>query len=236
MPLNIALSPRLFLRMPRATAYQLSMPSEIEAPDRPRIRRRKASRPGEILAAGIEEFGEHGFERARLDRIAAKAGIAKGTIYLYFSSKEALFAAAVEEHVVNLMEETESDLTSFNGPTEELIRRLLTRVYAKIVTAENQALMRILISESHRVPQVAEKYHDMALARGIAILQAVIARGIERGELRESAVTRNPQLITAPAVFVAIHNMAFDKFSPIDVHQYFEGHLELVLLGLGLKS
>ena len=212
------------------------MDGDFDTQEKPRTRRRKAARPGEIVSAGIAEFGEFGFERARLDRIAAKAGIAKGTIYLYFPSKEALFAAAVEEHVINLMEETESDLTSFTGSTDELLKRLLTRVYAKIVTPENQALMRILISESNRVPEIAAKYHDMALARGLGILTAVIERGIARGEVTESAVTQNPHLILAPAVFLTVHNMAFEELSPIDLDTFFEGHLELVLRGLGLKS
>ena len=80
-------------------------------------RRRKDARPAEILAAGIKEFAQFGFERARLDRIAEVAGISKGTIYLYYTSKEALFLAAVEEHIITVMAENETVLEDFEGTT-----------------------------------------------------------------------------------------------------------------------
>jgi len=199
------------------------------------VRRRKEARPAEIVAAGIAEFATHGFANARLDRIATRAGIAKGTIYLYFPSKEALFVAAIEDHVINLMKETESDLTGFDGSTEALLRRLLERVYAKIVTPENQSLLRILISESQRVPELAATYHEMTFARGMGILTAVIERGVARGEMEESAVTRTPLLIMAPAVFMGVHNLIFADLEELDFEQFFEGHLEPVLRGLGIR-
>ncbi|MEL6608020.1 MAG: TetR/AcrR family transcriptional regulator [Pseudomonadota bacterium] len=205
--------------------------SVVEQPSR--TRRRKAARPGEIVAAGIEEFAEHGFERARLDRIAAKAGIAKGTIYLYFPSKEALFLAAVEEHVISVMAENELTLQTFEGSTEDLLRVSLKSAYAKMLSPENQAVMRILISESHRLPDMAQTYHDMAIKRGSALLAGLVERGIARGELRESAATQTPELLIAPIMFACLHNMTFQHIDPLDIDEYFEGHIEMIMRGIG---
>lgn len=199
---------------------------------KPKTRRRKEARPGEIVTAGIAEFAEYGFERARLDRIAQRAGIAKGTIYLYFPSKEALFIAAAEEHVVTTMAENETRVTHFEGSTEDLIREVLRSAYAKMMTVENQAIMRILVSEAHRLPDLAKTYHDMAITRGVSVLTKIVERGIQRGELSESAATQNPQLLIAPAVYVCLNGMAFSDLNPIDVDSYFEGHVELIMRGL----
>ncbi|MEM9435679.1 MAG: TetR/AcrR family transcriptional regulator [Pseudomonadota bacterium] len=197
-----------------------------------RVRRRKEARPGEIISAGIAEFAEYGFERARLERIAAKAGISKGTIYLYFNSKEALFSAAIEEHVLNVVAQNEAEITGFEGTTEALLRSILGRIYRKLLTPENTALMRVLIAESGRVPGLAAKYHEMALGRGIAMLKAIIERGVRRGEVVESIVSRQHELIVAPAIFLAVHNMVFSEFDEIDVEAFFESHVSLIVRGL----
>ncbi|MEM9349039.1 MAG: TetR/AcrR family transcriptional regulator [Pseudomonadota bacterium] len=207
-----------------------------KASSKPPVRRRKDARPAEIIAAGIEEFALHGFERARLVNIAARAGISKGTIYLYFASKEALFAAAIEEHVIKVLNQNEAELIDFEGTTEELVRKILWRMYTKILTRENLGLLRILISEAERVPQLAAQYHSHALGKSFAVLEAVITRGISRGELTESAATKEPSLVMAPAVFLAIHHLVFAELEDIDVESFYEGHVELVLRGLGATN
>lgn len=203
-----------------------------ERPSKPKTQRRKDARPAEIMEAGIREFATHGFERARLDRIAKAAGIAKGTIYLYFDSKEALFLAAVDEHVVRVMAEGETRLEGFTGTTQELLVQLLEAIYDQVVDGRAQTLMQILISEGHRLPHVIEKYHDMAIKRGTRLIQRILERGVERAEVSKTAILDNPHVVIAPAMFFALHGMMFDKLSPLDRKSYFTAHVELVLNGV----
>jgi len=200
--------------------------------DKPKTRRRKAARPGEIVQAGLAEFAEHGFERARLDRIAKRAGIAKGTIYLYFPSKEALFMAAIEEYILQTMAENDAVIDSFDGATEDLVRMVLKTTYGNILRAETRAVMRIVIAESERIPEIAKQFHDMAVKRGLSILKKIVARGIKRGDLAKNAATQTPQLIIAPAFYLAVNLMAFGDTEHIDVDTYFEGHVHMVMRGM----
>ena len=199
--------------------------------------RRKEARPGEIIAAGIKEFSAHGFERARLDRIATAAGVAKGTIYLYFENKEALFEAAVEEYVVSMMAATEQDFSvSPEASTIEMIKMLMARAYGHFASDGPLAIMRILIAEGQRFPHLTETYHRIAISRGVKILQGLLDRGIARGEIRESAMTQTPEIIIAPCMFYAINKMAFDGFLDIDQDAFMAAHQQMVLAGLGLEG
>ncbi|MEM1301446.1 MAG: TetR/AcrR family transcriptional regulator [Pseudomonadota bacterium] len=200
--------------------------------DKPKTRRRKAARPGEIVEAGLAEFAQHGFERARLDRIAKRAGIAKGTIYLYFPSKEALFTAAIEEYIVQTMAENDAVIDSFDGDTEDLVRIVLKTTYTNILRPETRAVMRIVIAEAERLPDISRQFHDMAVRKGLGILKKIVARGIKRGDLQENAATRTPQLIIAPAFYLAVNLMAFGQIEELDVDAYFEGHIEMVMRGM----
>ena len=203
------------------------------SPARPRPRQaRKEARTAEIIAAGLREFARHGFEGARLDRIAEAANIAKGTVYLYFKSKDDLFAAAVEERVVTILDETVADFSTFEGTTEEILRFVIRETYDKLVKTEAIAIMHILISEGHRFPALVELYHTLAIKKGTALLQAIIDRGLARGEIRPNAAAKIPDLIIAPAVFFAINQRVFAKIHPLDLDDFIDGHIDLVLHGV----
>lgn len=195
-------------------------------------RRRKEARPAEIVAAGIKEFEEHGFHRANLSRIAEKAGISKGTIYLYFASKEALFLAAIEEHVNSVMGESEADMSGVDGTTRDLLLKLLRNMYARFVHGEAQALFRILLTEGDRMPGVISDYHAMTVQRGTTLLKKILARGIERGEVRQSPVLDTPNVLIAPAIYFAVHKMMFKSTQPLDFDRFFEAHIDMLFHGV----
>lgn len=200
--------------------------------DKSKTRRRKEARPAEIVEAGISEFAMHGFEGARLERIAKTAGISKATIYLYYPSKEALFLAAVEEHVISVMADNESFLDSFDGTTSEMLKRLLRGIYGRFTNGRAQTLFRILLTEGDRIPEVVTNYHAMTIKRGTTLLRRILERGIARGEVANGPILENPQVVIAPAMFFALHNMIFSSAGTLDFEAYFEAHMELVIKGV----
>ncbi|MGJ3262477.1 MAG: TetR/AcrR family transcriptional regulator [Salinarimonas sp.] len=200
-----------------------------------RRRRRKAARPSEIIDAGFSEFAEKGFAAARLEDVAARAGIAKPTIYLYFPSKEALFEAAVRDRLVGAMEGFEASSLGFEGPTEVLLRDLLQVLYDRLIGTGAVALLRIVIAEGGRFAHLASLYHDVALSRGIGVIGAVLERGIARGEIRQCPAAADPRIVVAPAIVAALWSQVFARESPLDRDAYFEAHLDLVLNGLSVR-
>jgi len=204
-------------------------------PDPPKTRRRKDARPGEILSAGISEFEANGFHGANLARIAKSAGIAKGTIYLYYPSKEALFLAAIEEHINSVMGESEAELSAVEGTTRELLTRLLRNMYDRFVHGKAHPLFRVLLREGDRMPSVIRDYHAITVERGTKLLSKILERGVARGEVRPGPMLDTPQIIIAPAIFFAVHKMMFEDAQAIEFERFFEAHLDLLFNGVLAK-
>ncbi|WP_425093604.1 TetR/AcrR family transcriptional regulator [Tropicimonas sp. S265A] len=200
----------------------------------PAYRRRKDQRPQEILDAGLEEFHAHGYARASLSRIAKRAGVSRATLYLYFDGKDALFLAIADHAMISFTQDAAQQVQSSDASTEDTLRALFGQFYSVMTTSKNNALMRILIAEGPEMPALVNKYHAQVLSRGRALLERIIARGIERGEVRESAATAIPQLLIAPVMFYCIHDMVFSEIDPLDVQTFMEGHLEMVLRGISI--
>ena len=206
--------------------------SAAKADPVPKTRRRKDARPAEIIAASMVEFRDHGFERARLDRIAKSAGIAKGTIYLYFESKEVLFEEAVRTYILSSIDAADENMKGFDGPTSELIERLLRIFYEKLAAGHAQTVMRILVSEGDRFPDLSKRYHDIVIKRGLTVLTAIIQRGIDRGDVKEGPMTETPELLIAPSMFFVVHQMVFSQHHPLDLDDFFRGHVDMLMRAL----
>jgi AcrR family transcriptional regulator len=194
-------------------------------------RRRKEARPAEIIKAGLAEFAEHGFAGARLDNVARRAGISKGTIYLYFDSKEALFEAALASLTSGLFERAAADI-SLDGPMEGALRAILTRIYGAIATSDLPVLIQIIIAEGRRFPHITELYHRTVVAHGRKLLGTIVARGIEGGEFRDGPVRELPLVVMGPAVMTVVWKLAFDRLDPLPPGRVLDAHVDLVLNGL----
>lgn len=198
----------------------------------PAYRRRKDQRPQEILEAGLEEFHEHGFAHASLSRIAERAGVSRATLYLYFDGKDALFLAIADHAMMSFTQDAAAHVQTPDASTEDTMRALVRQFYRVMTTTKNSAVLRILISEGPEMPELVEKYHSQVIGRGRALLERIIARGIERGEIRQSAAIEVPQLLISPIMFYAIHSLVFSDLEPIDVDKFTEGHLEMLFRGI----
>ncbi len=195
-------------------------------------RRRKDARPSEIVAAALAAFAEKGFAATRLDDVAERAGVSKGTIYLYFETKEALFEAVVREVIVPVFDRVDLARRDRDARSEDLLRLLIGTIYRELVGTERRQIMRLLISEAGRFPRLVEFYHREAIARGKAVLGAIVARGVARGEFRDGPATRLPEVILGPAIMAAVWKMLFDALDPMDLDRFMHAHVDLVLQGL----
>lgn len=197
-----------------------------------RRQRRKEARPAEIIEAGMREFAEHGFARTKLDDVAKRAGIAKGTIYRYFESKEALFEAALKSHAGPLFDDIERVIEAFPGSSASLIRTVIPQIYRELFASDLHILMRIIIAESSRFPAIAEFYHRESIQRGQKLLGLIIRRGIASGEFRDGPVAELPMIVVAPALMAAVWKMTFDAIQPIPMETFTAAHIDLILNGL----
>jgi len=196
-------------------------------------RRRKAERPQEILEAAFVEFSRNGYATTTLDQIAERAGVTKGTIYVYFESKEHLFISMVRELMKVTLDAVHEIFSREEGTTGELLRELFGFIYQNIVEdRRRREVVRMLIAEASRFPALADRYHEEIHRPCMELLKQTIQRGMDRGEIRRSPVTECPLVIIAPIALVDVWMMMFDDRHPLDLKVYFEAHLDLVLKGL----
>ncbi|MGE5145837.1 MAG: TetR/AcrR family transcriptional regulator [Candidatus Eiseniibacteriota bacterium] len=209
------------------------MPDSAETPRR-RWSRRKEARPAEIVAAALELFAERGFAATRLDDVAARAGVSKGTLYLYFESKEELFKAVVRESIVPNIARVEALLTSFAGPTPELIRTMVETIGMVVTTSSIGALPKLVIAEAGNFPDIARFYLEEVIHRGLGVMEAVLTRGIERGEFRPFDVRLSVRAVIAPVIVLAIWKNSFERFEaePLDAKAYLTNHLDILMHGI----
>jgi len=200
-------------------------------------RRRKAERPGEILEAAFLEFSRNGYAATTLDQIAERAGVTKGTIYVYFENKEHLFISMVRELTKATLDTMQDMLVRHEGSTAELLREAFRYIYARIVEdRRRREVARMLIAEAPRFPELADRYREEIHGPCLELLDQVIRRGIHRGEIRPSAITDCPQVIIAPIAQVDLWIMMYDDRQPLDLKAYFDAHVELVLNGLFARA
>ena len=169
-------------------------------PPRPRWRRQPAERPRQILDAALAEFADRGFAAARLDDIARRAGVAKGTIYLYFPDKDALFRGVVHELLITRIERGERDAGRVDESAVETLRRIL-RAYWEFIRSPNFApLFRLVHAELPHYPDLARFYAEEVVARGQRLIADVIRTGVERGEFRAVDPRVAARMVVAPFV------------------------------------
>jgi AcrR family transcriptional regulator len=161
----------------------------------PRWKRRPAHRPGQIIEAALEVFGKKGLAKTRLEDIAVRAGVSKGTIYLYFENKEALFKEMIRETAIATIEGAESNPES-GSPTEQL-QALMERYWTFVRSPAFSTIHRLVIGELHQFPDLARFYADEVIARGMRLIIGIIRRGIDAGEFRETDPSAAARMLVA---------------------------------------
>jgi AcrR family transcriptional regulator len=201
---------------------------------RPRWHRRPDARPEEILCAALEVFSQRGFARTRLEEVARRAGVSKGTLYLYFDSKEALFRAMVRAKVESVLSSAEESVRTWEGDSVELLRNFIVQYWAVANEPAKLRLARLVLSELGNFPEMARWYYTEVILRLRRVIEAILARGEERKEFR--ALNRP---IVARALQVLVVNLAqfrhcFQSYDPAppSAEQLLEGIIDLYLHGV----
>jgi AcrR family transcriptional regulator len=203
-------------------------------PKKPRWQRRKDARPEEIVAAALEVFVERGFAATKLEDVARRAGVTKGTIYLYFENKEALFKAVVRETIVPVIAKGEAIAQAFTGSARDLFEKLV-REYWRLVGETNLAgVPKLMMAEAGNFPVLGRFYYEEVAVRGQRLMASVLERGIKAGEFRRVDVAVASKLAMAPLMHAVIARRAFASCMPetFDVGSYLNTHIDLYLHGI----
>lgn len=200
----------------------------------PRWQRRKDARPAEILAAALALFGERGYANTRLDDVASRAGVTKGTLYLYFANKEELFKAVVRDTILPHLQFAEDLIADHRDDARSLLRRLLDNWAALLAQPHSGCLSKLMIAEAANFPDLARFYLEEVVQRSRRLFSTVIERGIQDGEFRAVDVALLTREIIAPLLMVNIWQRSFTPLGdePIDVVEFARFHYDILLSGI----
>lgn len=198
-----------------------------------RWRRRKEARPGEILTAALDCFAERGFAATRLDEVAKRAGVTKGTLYLYFPNKEELFKAVVRQAIVANIVRGEALIAESTEPAPVLLERLLFH-WAEVTATPASAIPKLVLAEAGNFPDLARFYFDEVACRGMALVRRVLCAGIEQGQFRPMDVDNALLCVIGPMIFGMLWRHAFERHAgeALDAKALARAHLDLLLRGL----
>lgn len=195
---------------------------------KPSYHRRKEDRPQEITEAAFDAFAEKGYASTRVDEVASRAGVSKGLLYLYFKTKEELFKAVVKNVVVRRVDALTAIVEKTELSSEEFIRGPASAFLKEVPGSPVAVIIRLLISEGPRHPDLLEYYYNHVVSKGLALVKRIVSRGIERGEFRPSAVDDLPHLFLAPVMMSVVWRSLFAK-QALDTDKLIDTQLELLL-------
>ena len=209
------------------------MPRAATKP-KPRWRRRKNARPEEICSAALEVFAERGFAATKLEDVARRAGVTKGTIYLYYENKEALFKAMVRSTIVPVIAKGEAIAQAFTGSARDLFEKLVREYWRLVGETALAGIPKLMMAEAGNFPELAKFYYQEVVTRGHKLMAGVLERGMKAGEFRRVDVAVATKLAMAPVMHAVVARHAFAACMPegFDVGRYLDTHIELYLHGI----
>ncbi len=202
----------------------------------PLRQRRKEARPQELLDAALSLFVEKGFAATRSDEVAVRAGVSKGTLYLYYPSKEELLKAVIQQNLSQMIAESRSLADGFDGPTAELLTRLVHSWWEHVGNTPAGGIHKVIMSEVRNFPEIAEFYREEVIRPSNDLLARVLRRGIERGEFRTVEVNDVVHAMLSTLIFMAVHKHSLGACAAegmgIDPDRVITAHINLILHGL----
>jgi TetR/AcrR family transcriptional regulator len=211
------------------------MPNAVPSPAAKRERRKEA-RPGELLDAALALFVEKGFAATRVEEVAARAGVSKGTLFLYFPSKEELFKAVVRETIAGRFDEWNAEFERFEGDSAEMLRYCMHAWWERIGMTAASGITKLVMGEAGMFPELAAFYQEEVIGPGHDLLKRILKRGIDRGEIRPIDVEYGVYSLISPMIFLLMwkHSMApccpvAQQLEPLS---FIDSQLDLLLVGM----
>ena len=221
------------------------MPSHLKVlhtlpPDIPfRRERRKGARPGELLDAALDLFVEKGFAATRSEEVAARAGVSKGTLFLYFPSKEELFKAVVRENISGRFEEWNQEFESFSGNSADMLRYCMKVWWDRLGAGRASGITKLVISEARNFPDIAAFYQQEVIVPGQDLIRRMLQRGIDRGEFQVHDLDYAIYSLIAPMIFLIMMKHSLGACGthgyPLDPERYIASQLDTLLHGFCLR-
>jgi TetR/AcrR family transcriptional regulator len=219
----------------------MSRPSDPSAPlpDAPKRARRKDARPGELLEAALRLFIEKGFAATRSEEVARLAGVSKGTLFLYFESKEELFKAVVRENLSGYFTTWNAEFDAFEGSSAEMVKEAMTQWWLRVGSSQAGGLSKLIMSEASNFPELAAFYQQEVMQPGHDLLRRILVRGMERGEFRDIDLQYGVYTMLAPMLFLATWMHAMGKTCtagmPFNPLEYLMTQADSILYGLCVR-
>lgn len=214
----------------------LGSPPTEAAPAPARRERRKDARPGELLDAALDLFVEKGYAATRAEEVAARAGVSKGTLFLYFPSKDELFKAVVRETIATCVRDGQAEADAFTGPASELLPYLMLEWWRRFGATKASGITKLVVSEASNFPDLARFYQDEVVQPGQALVASVLQRGVERGEFAVEDLPHAVFSVMSPLIFLVMwkHSLApcCSEAVVLDPEAFIRQHAELVVRGL----
>lgn len=201
---------------------------------KPRWERRKDARPHELLAAALDLFVERGFASTRLEDVARRAGVSKGTLYLYFENKEELFKAVVRNSIVPVIGAAESSVAGFEGHSADLLHKVMMDWWERIGASKASGIIKLVMAEAGNFPELAKFYQIEVINRGTRMISSMLERGIKRGEFRQIDVTQMTQVLMAPMLMLVTwkHSVGPCERGDLEPQAFLASFLDMALHGL----
>jgi len=214
----------------------LSSPNETPA----RRERRKEARPGELLQAALTLFVEKGFAATRSEEVAQRAGVSKGTLFLYFPSKEDLFKAVIQENIGKLFPLWSDEMQQFQGSSSDLLRHCVQSWWTQVGATPASGIVKLVMSEAQNFPEIADYYQREVIAPGRELLCRVLARGVASGEFRPMDVSQAVYTLIAPMIFLMMWKHSVGACAPsaqiVDPEKFLQLQVDLLLHGMTSKA
>ena len=214
----------------------LSSPNETPA----RRERRKEARPGELLQAALTLFVEKGFAATRSEEVAQRAGVSKGTLFLYFPSKEDLFKAVIQENIGKLFPLWSDEMQQFQGSSSDLLRHCVQSWWTQVGATPASGIVKLVMSEAQNFPEIADYYQREVIAPGRELLCRVLARGVASGEFRPMDVSQAVYTLIAPMIFLMMWKHSVEACAPSaqmkDPEEFLQLQVDLLLHGMTSKA
>jgi AcrR family transcriptional regulator len=232
--LALTLPPSLNYITDQLVSNSMSTPAATDTPIR---QRRKGARPAELLEAALALFGEKGFAATRTEEVAQRAGVSKGTLYLYYPSKEELFKAVIGHYLSARIADTAQQVEAYRGKMGPLLQDLLVGWWQQVYASPASATFKIIISESRNFPEIAEYYTHHVIEPGSALIGSIIGRGVASGEFHTDDIEGVVHSLVLPMVMACAHKHGLGACShqQLDGHAFIASHVALIVRALTHK-